>query len=117
MADLIKPRSLARPAPSVAMDMLTARCLLLTGADLAMADINSCTALHYAVMRGDMTIVQSVLEHMAMQADADLNAVDDYGQTALTATLDHIIDPIINKKHQLPASACVALIEAGHNNI
>jgi hypothetical protein len=26
MADLIKPRSLARPAPSVAMDMLTARC-------------------------------------------------------------------------------------------
>ena len=26
MTDLIKPRSLARPAPSVAMDMLTARC-------------------------------------------------------------------------------------------
>ena len=89
--------------------------MLLAGADLSMVDIDSCTPLHHAVLRGDVTIVQSVLEHMAMQADADLNAVDKYGQTALTAALAHIMKSILFKKHRIPSSVCIALIEAGHN--
>ena len=76
------------------------RCELLAGADLTVANSDSCTALHYAVLRGDVTVVASVLEYMATQADADLNAVDKHGQTALTLAVD-------------TSSICVALIEAG----
>ena len=78
-----------------------------------MANCHSCTALNYAVLRGDVTIVQSVLEHMAMQADADLNNIDQYGQTALAVALGFVTELDNNKKHRVPSSICVALIDAG----
>ena len=68
-------------------------------------------------MRGDVTVVASVLEYVAMQADADLNATNKYGQTALLCILDEMFRAHRDKRHRLPASLCVALIEAGHNSI
>ena len=90
--------------------------MLLAGADLSMTNCNySATALHYAVMRGDVSVVASMLEHMGMQADADLNATNKNGHTALLCTLYQMVRAHSDKTHQIPASVCIALIEAGHN--
>ena len=99
------------------------RCELLAGADLIVSDCYSATALHHAALRGDAEIVRSVLEHMAIQADADLNAVDHDGETALMVALDQILDSrrytidVINRKVVQTGAefvmVCIALIEAG----
>ena len=72
-----------------------------------MGDYYSATALHHAAQRGDAKIVRSVLKHMAMQAGADLNAVDQDGETALMVA---ILD---SKTYAEFAVVCIALIEAG----
>ena len=46
-------------------------------------------------------------------AKADLNAVDEDGTTALTMAINHIVHADNNVKYGAPASACIALIEAG----
>ena len=88
------------------------RCVLLAGADLSLVDCNSCTVLHHVVLRGDIIVLASVLKHMATQADADLNATDELGQTALVLAVGHVTGSD-NKKYEVPSSVCVALIEAG----
>ena len=88
--------------------------MLLTGADLTIADIDGETALHMAARIGDTTIIQSLLNRMAIQPNADLNAVNKNDQTALLVILDEMVS---NKEYRLPASVCIALIEAGHNDI
>ena len=89
------------------------RCVLLAGADLSLVDCNSCTVLHHVVLRGDIIVLASVLKHMATQADADLNATDELGQTALVLAVGHVTGSDNNKKYEVPSSVCVALIEAG----
>ena len=91
------------------MHSIDLRCELLAGADLSMANCHSCTALHYAVMRGDVTVVAYVLDYMAMQADADLNAVDKHGQTALTLAVCYVTE----SQYRVPSSVSILLIEAG----
>ena len=47
-------------------------------------------------------------------AKADLNAVDEDGTTALAMAISHIVHSDNNKNlYSAPASACIALIEAG----
>ena len=87
------------------------RCELLAGADLTVSDCYSATALHQAAQRGDAKIVRRVLEHMAIQADADLNAVDHDGETALMVAIQHILDFGFTFAEIL--LVCITLIEAG----
>ena len=91
------------------MHSIDLRCELLAGADLSAVNCNSCTALHHAVLRGDVTVVASVLEYMAMQADADLNAVDKYGQNALTLAVCYVTE----SQYRVPSSVSILLIDAG----
>lgn len=62
--------------------------VVLASADLTIANKSGDTALHLAARIGDSTIMQSVLEHMTIQPDADLNKAD---QTALLVILDQMV--------------------------
>ena len=62
--------------------------VVLASADLTTANKNGDTALHLAAGIGDSTKMQSVLEHMTIQPDADLNKAD---QTALLVILDQMV--------------------------
>ena len=75
-----------------------------------MGDYYSATALHHAAQRGDAKIVRSVLEHMATQADADLNAVDRTCETALMVAIGQTLD---SKTYAEFVMVCITLIEAG----
>ena len=67
--------------------------VVLASADLTIANKSGDKALHLAARIGDATKMQSVLEHMTIQPDADLNKAD---QTALLVILDQII-MVVNK--------------------
>ena len=122
--------------------------MLLSGADLTIANSKGEVALHRAAQRGDPTLVQSMLEHgafvdvrtlhlrtplmvalldfhlqdrAAMQrtvevliaADADLNAVCQGGDTALTDAMEQVVKSNNNETYSIPALVCIMLIEAG----
>ena len=54
--------------------------------------------------------MRSVLEHMAIQADADLNAVDQDGETALMVVIGEKLD---SRTYAVSRLVCITLIEAG----
>lgn len=62
--------------------------VVLASADLTIANKSGDKALHLAARIGDATKMQSVLEHMTIQPDADLNKAD---QTALLVILDQMV--------------------------
>ena len=62
--------------------------VVLASADLTIANKSGEKALHLAARIGDATKMQSVLEHMTIQPDADLNKAD---QTALLVILDQMV--------------------------
>ena len=126
--------------------------MLLTGADLTIANMHGDTALHLGAQLGDLAVMQRLQEHgapldarnhelhtplmsalstfnlgdshgdsvnmqrtteMLIAANADLNAVDHNGQTALLTALCRALNPDSNVTYLVPTSACIALIEAG----
>ena len=124
--------------------------VLLTGADLTIANMHGDTALHLGARLGNPAIVQSLLEHgaplnartpelrtplmaamlgfhlgdrvnmqrtteMLIAANADLNAVGHTGQTALFIAVCQAAFSPSNVTYFVPASVCIALIEAGQN--
>ena len=62
--------------------------VVLASADLTIANKSGDKALHLVARIGDATKMQSVLEHMTIQPDADLNKAD---QTALLVILDQMV--------------------------
>ena len=123
---------------------------LLTGADLTIANMHGDTALHLGARLGDLSVMQSLLEHgapldartpelrtalmtamlgfhlgdrvnmqrtteMLIAANADLNAVGHTGQTALFIAVCQAAFSPSNVTYFVPASVCIALIEAGQN--
>ena len=114
----------------------------MAGADLTVIDPDGFVALHRAARRGEPCVLQSLLEHgalvnvrdtqqlrtplmaamngivdackmieMLVAANADVNAVDQNNETALMIALVHV--SLEYETFTVPASICIALIEAG----